>query len=375
MIEIETTDDERLLRETAVKFVEAECPLQTIRRLVDTGSGVPDGYFRQIGDLGWLGLLLPEGQEPGIAEGGIAYLAAVAEERGRGVQPGPFVPSSAVIAALCRAGSAQQRAEVLPALAAGEQVASWVATDTSGAFAPATAVTVHADADGDGGYRLSGRALVQDGASVDWLLVTAGGGQGLSQFLLPRSAATGVAPRACHDVTLRFSTVTFDGVHVDATSLVGPAGGADDDVEHQLRLATVLVAAETVGAMDALFEMARQYALDRTAFGRPIGSFQAVKHQLADMSLSLEAARAVTANAVEVLDAGSPDAGEVASIAKAWTGDAGIELAQGCLQVFGGIGYTWEHDSHLYLRRITMNSLLYGSPDWHRERICQVHGL
>jgi alkylation response protein AidB-like acyl-CoA dehydrogenase len=135
------------------------------------------------------------------------------------------------------------------------------------------------------------------------------------------------------------------------------------------------VAAETVGAMDALFEMARQYALDRVAFGRPIGSFQAVKHQLADMSLSVEAARAVTASAVEALAGGKAEAGEIVSIAKAWIGDVGIDVAQGCFQVFGGIGYTWEHDSHWYLRRITMNGLLYGNADWHRERICQLQGL
>src|SRR5206468_981951 len=106
--------------------------------------------------------------------------------------------------------------------------------------------------------------------------------------------------------------------------------------------------------------MTREYALVRFAFGRPIGSFQAVKHQLADLSMLLEAARAVTATAVEALDTGRPDAGEIVSIAKAWVGDVGIDVAQGCTQVFGGISQTWEHDSHLFLRRITMNGLLYG---------------
>jgi alkylation response protein AidB-like acyl-CoA dehydrogenase len=127
--------------------------------------------------------------------------------------------------------------------------------------------------------------------------------------------------------------------------------------------------------MDALFEMTRVYALDRTAFGRPIGSFQAIKHQLADISMHLEAAKAVASAATEAIAAGRSDAGEVASIAKAWVGDAGIDLAQGCLQVFGGIGYTWEHDLHLYLRRITMNSTLFGNPDFHRERICVLQDL
>ena len=137
----------------------------------------------------------------------------------------------------------------------------------------------------------------------------------------------------------------------------------------------MLSVAETVGAMDVLFEMARQYAVDRIAFGRPIGSFQAVKHQLADMSLSLEAGKAVSVAATRAAQAQRADAMEIARMAKAWVGDTGIDIAQGCFQVFGGIGYTWEHDSHLFLRRITMNNLLYGQPDFHREQICVAHGL
>ena len=137
----------------------------------------------------------------------------------------------------------------------------------------------------------------------------------------------------------------------------------------------MLSTAETVGAMDALFELTRRYALDRTAFGRPIGSFQAVKHQLADLSLALEASKAVAAAAVRAVQEDRKEAGEVVSMAKSWVADAGIDLAQGCAQVFAGIGFTWEHDLHLFLRRITMNGVLFGQPDWHRERICRAHGL
>jgi alkylation response protein AidB-like acyl-CoA dehydrogenase len=164
-------------------------------------------------------------------------------------------------------------------------------------------------------------------------------------------------------------------VIVPATSVVGQPGGSGRDVERQLQLACVLSISETVGAMDALFELTRQYAIDRTAFGRPIGSFQAVKHQLADLSLSLEASKAVAAAAVRAVQDAREDGGEIVSMAKSWVGDAGIDLVQGCAQVFAGIGYTWEHDLHLFLRRITMNGLLFGQPDWHRERICQIHGM
>ena len=217
--------------------------------------------------------------------------------------------------------------------------------------------------------------LVQDAGLADWFLLTAGGPAGPTQVLVPRSEVTNAEARDALDVTMRFSLVRLDGVRVPGTSLVGPAGGASGDIEWQLQLAAALAATETVGAMDALFELTRQYALDRFAFGRPIGSFQAVKHQLADMSMNLEASRAVAASAVEAVDAGREDAGEVASIAKAWVGDVGAEMAQGCMQVFGGISQTWEHDCHLFLRRITMNGLLYGGAEWHRERICRIHAL
>jgi alkylation response protein AidB-like acyl-CoA dehydrogenase len=121
--------------------------------------------------------------------------------------------------------------------------------------------------------------------------------------------------------------------------------------------------------------MALDYAKVRTAFGRPIGSFQAVKHQLADASLYLEASIGIASDAVRAVQDRAPDAAELASAAKAFVGDAAIEIAQTCFQVFGGIGYTWEHDQHLYLRRLTADAALYGQPAWHRERICRIHGL
>ena len=217
---------------------------------------------------------------------------------------------------------------------------------------------------------------MQDGAFADWLLVTAGGPDGLSQFLVP-AATPGITVSlpGRTDITQRFADGLLRcGGRPGGRRGRGP-GPAADQVERQLQIALVLSMAETIGAIDALFEMARQYAVDRTAFGRPIGSFQAIKHQLADMSLSLEAGKAAVTAADRAVQAEDDDAGEMASIAKAWVGDTGIDIAQGCFQVFGGIGYTWEHDSHLFLRRITMNGLLYGQADWHRERICTLQGL
>jgi alkylation response protein AidB-like acyl-CoA dehydrogenase len=234
------------------------------------------------------------------------------------------------------------------------------------------AVTTHGDR-----HMVSGTAGVVQGANeATWLLVVAAGSDGLSQFLVPADrSGVRIRPLASHDITQRFATVELDEVALGPEALVGPSGAAGDDVERQFEIALTLGVAETLGALDGLFEMTRQYAVDRVAFGRPIGSYQGIKYQLADMSLSIEAAHAVSAAATKAVQRGQSDAGEVASIAKAWVGDIGIDVAQGCFQIFAGIGYTWEHDLHLYLRRITMNGLLFGQAEWHRERICTIHGL
>ena len=374
-MELALTDDQELLRETAAKFMEASCPLETVRQLVDEGTGLPPNYLREAAELGWFSLLVPEELGGGSISGeGLRDAALVAEERGRRLQPGPFVPLNVVADALAASGSADQQADVLPLVIGGEAIAAWVVTDATGDWAPGASIAAEPSG---GGYVLSGKAgVVQDGALAEWFLVVATGPEGLSQFLVPatRPGVT-VTPLQSHDITQRFAAVELHQVEVGPDALVGGPGSAAAKIEHQLQVALVLQVAETVGAMDGLFEMTRQYAIDRTAFGRPIGSFQAVKHQLADMSLAIEAAKAVSAEATKAVQAGQSDAPEIASMAKAWLGDVGIDVAQGCFQVFGGIGYTWEHDLHLFLRRITMNGLLFGQAEWHRERICVLGGL
>ena len=374
-MELALTDDQELLRDTAVRFMEEHCPLDVVRQMVGDETGLPPAYLRGVAELGWFSLLVPEALGGGSVSGeGLRDAAVVAEERGRRLQPGPFVPMNVVAAALATSGSAEQGRDVLGPLLEGAASATWVASDPGGAWAPAETISAEPS---PGGFVLSGRAgVVQDGALADWLLVTAKSAEGPSQFLVASSTpGVSLRPLDSHDITRRFADLELSGVVLPAGALVGPAGGAGEDIERQFQQALVLSVAETVGALDGLFEMTRQYALDRTAFGRPIGSFQAVKHQLADLSLSVEASKAVSAAATRAVQSGQAEAGEIASIAKAWVGDIGIEVAQGCFQIFAGIGYTWEHDLHLFLRRITMSGLLFGQAEWHRQRICRIHGL
>ena len=218
--------------------------------------------------------------------------------------------------------------------------------------------------------------MVQDAAQADWMLVAAADGSGITQFLVATDVpGVRITPLVGFDLTRQLCEVTFDDVEVPRAQMLGTRGEATAAIERQLDLAAVLTVAESVGAMDQIFTTTVEYAKVRTAFGRPIGSFQAVKHLLADTALLLEESKAVAVGATHAVQHERPNASEAASMAKAFVGEAGVDLAQNCWQTFGGIAYTWEHDFHLYLRRVTLDAALYGDATWHRERICRLHGL
>jgi alkylation response protein AidB-like acyl-CoA dehydrogenase len=320
-------------------------------------------------------MLVPEEYGGGSVSGaGLLDAVVLAEERGKYLQPGPFVPSNVVAYAIAAAGSDEQRGDVLPALIAGEQSATWAVADPAGDWSPGTGVQATSK---DDGVVLSGaKGLVEDAGLVNWLLASASEDGGVSQFLVATDApGVGVQPLEGFDRTRRLCEVRFDDVALPSSARVGEPGQAAADVERQLEYAAALLTAESVGAMDHLFEMTVDYAKARTAFGRPIGSFQALKHLLADTSLLLETSKAAAAGSARLLQTGGKAAAESVSMAKAYVGESGIELAQNCWQVFGGIAYTWEHDLHLYLRRLTGNASLYGDASWHRERVCTLYGL
>ena len=369
------SEDQELLRDTAVRFIQDRLPLQSVRELAETDTGADAQYARQVAELGWFAMLVPEKDGGGSVSGrGLVDAAIVAVERGRYLQPSAFVPANVVAWALAAHGNEDQRTKVLPGIVGGETVVTWALADPSGRWEPDAGV--RAEDRGDG-YSLDGtKGLVQDAHLADWLLVTAGSGGALTQFLVPGDApGLKVSPLDGLDLTRRFCTVEFADVRLPASSVVGAPRGAAPAVERQLQIALVLSLAESVGAMDRDFEVALDYAKVRTAFGRPIGSFQAVKHLLADTSLLLETSKALVAAAAEAVQDEADDAAEVVSMAKAYVGDSGIELAHNCFQTFGGIGYTWEHDQHLYLRRLTADADLYGDPPWHRDRLCRLHGF
>jgi alkylation response protein AidB-like acyl-CoA dehydrogenase len=217
---------------------------------------------------------------------------------------------------------------------------------------------------------------VQDAHVADHLLVTAADGAGLSQFLVPaKTAGVTIAPLEALDLGRRLAEVRFDGVRVGQDALLGAAGGAAAQVERQLQLALALQCAETVGVVDRTLEFTVDYAKQRVAFGRPIGSFQALKHRFADHATRLEGAKAATAYAARAVQDQAVDAALAVSIAKAHGGKFGTEIVRDCLQMHGGIGMTFDHDIHLYLRRAVSNEALWGTPAAHHERLCVLAGV
>jgi alkylation response protein AidB-like acyl-CoA dehydrogenase len=370
----DVTDDQSVLLDASVRFIEKTYPLRLVRDRAFDDAGFAGEYRRRAGELGWYSLLVDEAAGGGSVSGnGAVDAALVAYERGRMLQPGSFVGTNVVAHALSVAGSDEQRAGVLPALMAGEASAAWVIAGASGR--PALDGAVRATASG-GGFSLDGRATFVQDADSGWLLLAAATDAGPAQFLLP--ADTGgltAVPVDSLDVSRRFFEVGFDGVQLPASAVVGEAGSGAGLIARCLAVACALTAAESVGAMDRDFEMTVDYAKDRIAFGRPIGSFQGVKHQLADTSLALEMSKAITLAAARNVGTDDGYGAESASMAKAFVGDSGIDLAQTCFQVFGGIGFTAEHDQHLYLRRVTSDAAWFGDPAWHREHLCVLGGM
>lgn len=374
-MDLELQDDQELFLETNRRFLTTNWPVSAVRQLIDE----PGGFDRQIwnrgAELGWTSMLVPEEHGGGSISGeGVADLAIVAEELGRSLFVGPVIPSNVVAYALARWGTEQQCKEHLPALGSGSEIGAWAVSERNDRWGTEAAATEAASV--EDGYRLSGvKTPVQDAHVADLLLVSARTSGGITQFLVPADApGVRISQLNSLDLARRFSEIRLEDVQVPSTAVVGEIDRAARPVDAQLALAVALQCAETVGATDRVYEMTLSYVKDRKSFGRPIGSYQALKHRLADMLLWLESAKAATVAAVKAVQF-DVDALHAASIAKSYVGDRCPAIVRDCLQMHGGIGFTWEHDIHLFLRRVESNALIYGSPDYHRDRIAGAIGF
>jgi alkylation response protein AidB-like acyl-CoA dehydrogenase len=374
-MDLELTPDQELLRDTTRKFLQATIPLTEVRALAADPAGFDRGWWKKGTELGWTSPLVDEERGGGSVSGeGLRDLALVAEEIGAMVSPGPLIPTNVVAQTLSCDASDGLAGRVLPGLLSGESVAAWCVAEPGRPLTP-DGITLRARRDGDE-FVLDGvKRPVEAGGEADWLLVTATGPDGLSQFLVPSSASgLRITPLRGLDLVRRNAEIRFEDVRVPASAVVGVLGGASLSFERQIQTALVLQCAEIVGATDRVFDFTVQYAFDRSSFGRALASYQALKHRFADMKLWIESAQAITVDATRAVQADASDAAEVVRIAKAYVADRCPELIQDCIQMHGGIGVTWEHDLHLYLRRVVLHRETYGDPMEHRDRVAILAG-
>jgi alkylation response protein AidB-like acyl-CoA dehydrogenase len=366
------SSDQEFFRETTGRFLADRVPVAELRRLRDDPRGFGDDYWRSGAELGWTSLLVSEANGGGSISGaGLVDLTLIAHEFGAHAAPGPLVPTNVVAATLSDVPG-PPHPEILAGLISGSTIATWAYGEPPPDDALGT-VGLEVRVDGSDVVLNGAKRPVESAAEADHLLVTGRTGDGLTQVLLPAGTpGLSIEPLRTIDLTRRFATVRFDDVRVPVELVVGEVGGAADQVARQLRLALTIVGAEAVGAMQTAFDMTVEWAFDRYSFGRPLASYQALKHRFADMKTWLEASHAISDAAAAAAASGSPDADELTSAAKAYIGQYGSDLMQDCVQLHGGIGVTFEHDLHLYLRRHTVDRQLYGTPSDHRQRIAGI---
>jgi alkylation response protein AidB-like acyl-CoA dehydrogenase len=355
------------LRAAVREFLQSASPSGTVRQLMATERGYDEGVWRQMAcELGLHGIAVPE--EWGGAGAGMPELAVVFEEMGAALLCSPFFSTVALAAqAILASGDRAAMEEFLPTFVDGTTTATLILNGQLNAW-DAADVTLTAAPDGEG-YRVSGDApLVLDGHSVDLLLVVANTPAGTSLFAIAADSA-GVEREslASLDRTRKVARIRFDGV---SGRLIGNDGEAASGLARTSNLAAVALAAEQVGAAQRCLDMAVSYARDRIQFGRAIGSFQAIKHRCADMLVLVEGARSAVVHAAEAAD--SADLATAAAVAKMVCSDAFLQVALDNMRIHGGIGFTWEHDAHLYVRRAKATELIFGSPDYHAQRLADL---
>jgi alkylation response protein AidB-like acyl-CoA dehydrogenase len=372
-------DEQELLRSTARKFFENECGSDTVRRLMETPEGISSDLWTKLAEQGWLGLVYPEAYD-GMGLG-LVDLVVLMEEMGRAVVPGPYF--SAVLLgglAIAEAGSEAQKKEWLPKIAAGDRRVALAWMEPSAQLGPA-GVTLTAVEKG-GKYTLSGTKLfVHDAHTADALVVAArtrpgAGADGVSLFLLPKGTkGLEVTLLPTMDQTRKLCEVALSDVTVGSDALLGAAGAGWAPLARVLDRATVALCAEMCGGAQKVLDMTVEYAKIRQAFGRPIGSYQGVKHRAADMLVDVENSKSITYYAAWALDEGAAEAPLAVSMAKAYVSDAYRRVAAAGIQLHGGIGFTWEHDLHLYFKRAKGSEFTFGDATHHRERVAQLVNL
>lgn len=369
------SEDQDMIRQSARDFVKGESSFERIRELHLDERGYSEELYRKMAEAGWLGAIYPE--EYGGIGLGFVDLICIMEELGKGILPEPLIASSILAgSAVLLAGTEEQKLELLPQIASGDLCLTLGAYELAGrsdlAHVETKAVAT------DDGYVLSGKKdIVDNAATADKILVTArtngdtGDATGITLFIVDReSPGVEITPRSTIDRQRR-ATVELTNVQVSSERVVGTVDHALPIVEQAVDRAAVALCAEMIGGMEEALRMTIEYAQERVQFGKVIGSFQAVKHKAANMYVSLEIARSSMYYAAMALDQNMPDLRLAVSTAKALCSEHYLQISKEAIQLHGGIGFTHEHDIHLFYKRAIAANVLYGDPTHHRERYIQ----
>ena len=362
-----------MLRRSTREFLAKECSSKVVRKLMESADAHDPALWKKMAGLGWTALGIPE-EYGGV--GTFLDLIVVLEEAGRSLLPGPFFATMGLaVPALIEAGTEAQKKEALTAIAEGKARATLAFTEPSGRW-DAGGVTLKATPVG-GGWRLDGTKLfVPDAAGADYTVVAARtrgeGEEGISLFLVKgKPKGLTVTELQTLDMTRRWNEVRFDAVELEADALMGAQDKAWPALKRALEWATAALCAEMIGGAQKVLEDSTEYAKTRHQFGKPIGIYQAVSHKLADMLVLSESGRSATYYAAWAVEADAPDRSLASSMAKAYVSDAYRKVAGDGIQVHGGIGFTWEHDMHLYFKRAKASEVTLGDATYHRELVAQ----
>jgi Acyl-CoA dehydrogenases len=377
------SEEQEELRRSVRRFLEDKSPVFEVRRLMETTEGYDEAVWAQMGkELGLQSLHIPE--EYGGQGFSFVELVVVLEEMGRALLCAPFYASVCLAAnAIMNAGTDEDRQALLPGIASGDTIATLAFTEPNGRW-DASGITMEAvpagdGADGSGGYSLSGtKMFVLDGHTAGLVVVAARrpgseGTEGISFFTVD-GGAEGLTrtPLPTMDQTRKQAKLEFSGV---PAKLLGGEGDGWAALSKTLDQAAVCLCAEMVGGAQRVLDMSVEYAKVRIQFGRPIGSFQAIKHKCADMLLEVESAKSAAYYAGWAAAEDNDELPVVASLAKAYCSDAYFHAAAENIQIHGGIGFTWEHDAHLYFKRAKSSEILLGDATYHRELLAQRIGI
>jgi alkylation response protein AidB-like acyl-CoA dehydrogenase len=369
------SEEQEMLRQSARGLLEKECPSTLVRRLMEDERGHDVELWQKFAELGWLGLVIPE--EHGGSGLSFVDLVLVLEEMGSVVLPSPFIWTVMFAEAIKRAGSAEQKRRLLPEIANGKLIATIAWQEPSGSWG-ADGIAMAARAEGSG-FVLDGvKLFVNDGHVADYLLVAArtSGEDGITLFAIEAKRSGIIAtPLKTMDQTRKLTELKFSGVKASADDVVGRVGAGWKTLGEVLDRGKVMLAAEMMGGAQRVLDMTVDYAKVRVQFGRPIGSFQAVQHKCANMMVDIEGAKSAVYYASWAVSNDHAEAALAASVAKAAASDAYRRVSAEGIQLHGGVGFTWDHDLHLYFKRAKSSEVTFGDAAWNRELVAQAINL